>query len=148
MRTTLNELYGANKGSGGKYFNLEQLSTMGLYEYATNEYLKKNVRLLSMYEDYYRALRISDWYLELNGRKYQCSVGNNNSLMIKWDVVPALTKDERDDPYLVKYPVNITNMIPIDGDVCGIGLLELTLDKQNSINRIMNMGMLKEERNV
>ena len=55
-------------------------------------------------------------------------------------------KEENKCPALAPDPVNVSNLFPLEGDPHGMGNGELIMDKQNAINRMVNMALIKEQR--
>ena len=148
LKTTMFRYETVNRSNPWTYFNLDQITTWSFREYEYQDYTKKITRLLSTYEDYRKNIRATVYYKLLNGRRYLIELANNNSLIIRFEEVKPIMKEEKENPWFVKCWVNVYNMIPIDGDPTGIGIMELTLDKQWAINRIANMSLLKEQRNA
>ncbi len=148
VKTTVYSLLKANELEPGTYFNLDQISTGAFWEYEYQEYIKKTQRLLSTFEDYRRNIRTTIYYKIINGRKYLIELCNNNSVIVRFEALPCVTKEEVENPTLVPRPVVVHCMCPVEGDPFGMGIMELTLDKQNAINTLSNLALLKEQRNA
>lgn len=87
-------------------------------------------------------------YTSFNWKKYHIVLANNRKLVIKCDEIEAITEEEKKNPRNVPFPVNVTNVFPIDGDPFGVSYMELILDYQRAKNRLMNLALYKEERNA
>jgi len=114
VKTTVYSLLKANELTPGTYFNLDQISTGAFREYEYQEYIKKTQRLLSTFEDYRRNIRTTPYYKIINGRKYLIELCNNNSVIIRFEVIPAVTKEETKTPSLIPRPVIVHTMCPIE----------------------------------
>jgi hypothetical protein len=119
-KTTKYRLESVNSSNPDTYFNLDKIASSSYYEYDTNQYSKLQVRLLSTFEDMQRNIRTMIYYKILNGRKYLIELANYNSLIIRFEEIKPVTKEEEKSPSLVPFPVVVTNMIPLDGDPCGL----------------------------
>jgi len=86
------------------------------------------------------------WSMKINWRWYSIGVANGGWLLIKFEPFLALTKEEKSNPLLIPDQVNVWNIFPMEGDPMGIGYGELIMDKQNAINRLSNMALIKEQR--
>lgn len=147
-KTTKYRLESANKSNPWTYFDLDKIASSSYYEYDTNEYNKKQVRLLSTFEDMQRNIRTAIYYKIIRWRKYLIELANYNSLIIRFEEIVPITDEEKENPSLVPFPVNVINMIPLDWDPCGLWLMELTLDKQWAMNRLMNLTLMTQQRNA
>jgi len=142
MITTINQLKGVNL-SWDVYFNLEDIEAWALRN-KTSEDIASH-RLLNAVEDRRRTIEIHTHYVTLNERKYIVTTTNTRSLIIRFEEIKAITSEEKKNHSLVEFPVVITNKYPLDNDPFWLSDLELILDKQNAINRIANLSLMKEE---
>ena len=94
------------------------------------------------------GIQIRNIYIEIGGRKYLVTLGNNRNLVIRFEEITPASKAEAQNPYLVPFPVNITNVMPIFEDPYGIAPLELIIDKQNAQNRLFNLAIIQEQQHV
>jgi len=142
MTTTKNQLEYVNK-EWDTYFNLDEVTEQALWNKTAEE--MGSHRQLNNIEDARRTLEIHTHYVTLNSRKYIVTTTNIRSLIIRFEEIKPISKEEKKDPSLVKFPVVITNKFPLDNDPFGLSDLELILDKQNAINRISNLSLMKQE---
>ena len=142
MTTTKNQLERVNKSSE-TYFNLDKITTQSIWNKTAEE--MKNHRLLNDIEDWRRTIEIHNHFIMLNGRKYIATTTNTRSLLIRFEEIKPITSEEKKNPYLVQFPVVVTNKYPLDNDPFWLWDLELILDKQNAINRISNLNLMKHE---
>jgi hypothetical protein len=130
------------------YFDIDKLTRSSFIGDDAREIHKKNQRLLNPLNDYYKSLRILNIYCTVNGRKYIASVGNSCSLIIRWEEIPAVLEEEKENPYLIQFPISITNVFPLYEDPFGLGYGEIIISPQSAINKLTNLMIRKEERNA
>lgn len=146
MTSTLSELMSVNKVNKDTYFNLDLIQEDPDDREGHNE--KKTKRLLQDQQLYRDRFRITQAYMEINGRKYLITLANQNSLIIRWEEIKAVTPEEKKDPSMIPFPISVTNLFPLEDDPFGMGYAELILDYQNAKNRLMNLAVIKEQENA
>jgi hypothetical protein len=146
MTTTKQELDMKAKRYPDKYFNLDKVQAGA----RKNDYREKQqddrelTGTMGMQDRVYSM----SCYIQLGLNKYQLTTTNDNSNIIRWEYIEPISKEEKKDPTLIPFPVNITNVHPIYGDPFGLGIVEMVLDKQNAINRLYNLSIIKEQKNA
>lgn len=149
MQSTLDSLHNVNHGTPWTYFNLDKVATTALADDMDwREYQKQAERLLSREEDWTRLVWLLNTYIEINWRKYLITTSNSRWLIIRFKEIEPQTTEERKNPSLVPFPVNITNVIPLQEDPFWIAPLELIIDKQWAQNRLMNLAIIQEQQNT
>jgi len=148
MVTSRFELELVNKSNPDTYFNLEDLQEDTIDDDNGYREQKQDHRLLSSSQNIEDRYRIVNCYITIGHRKYMVTLGNQRSLIIRFEVIEAETKEEKENPYLIPFPINVTHSIPMREDPYGLSLLELIIDKQNAQNRLMNLALIQEQENV
>jgi len=103
-------------------------------------------RWLSDYDSRREKFLLLDWYMKINWRRYMLTLWNNWQLLMRFEPVPLMWKEEKKNPSLAPDPVNVTNLFPLEWDPMWMWYGELIMDKQNAINRMVNMALIKEQR--
>jgi len=130
------------------FFNLDKIAQTGCWADDASWTINydKNIRGLGSIDGRRAIYDYTTWYMKINGRRYSLGVANSGGLLIKFEPLTAISKEEKEDPRLIPDPVNVGNIFPIEGDPMWIGYGELIMDKQNAINRLSNMALIKEQR--
>lgn len=142
------EIEAINKSSktGDVYYQVDQYQPMKEWKKETTDN-KKTARALGLWtqiEDY-QGTRV---FLEREWVKYVCDIFNRNSVIGRRERIEPVSKEEKDNPCLIPFPVEVVNAFPLENDPCWIGLAELVMDFQNAKNRLMNLMLRKEEWNA
>jgi hypothetical protein len=130
------------------YFNLDKVDISINVEYEAGRSADDIANRTSSAMERRWRCSVFHRYTEIAGRKYattRSSVFNN---LIRFEPIDPIDKLERANPSLIPYPVNVWCVFPIEGDPFGMWLTELILDFQNAKNRLMNLALIKEERNA
>lgn len=136
-----------NQSAVNKYFNIDKLNEW-CFMYNSDVYFDKKEWRLLQWDEYYEAIKTLACYITFRGRKYYAEFGNMGTLLIKWVPIPALTEEERKNPMLVKFPVSITNLFPLEYDPFGLSYSEIIISKQDAMNKLANLALLKEQRSA
>jgi len=81
-------------------------------------------------------------------KKYKVTLSNLRGLIIRVMEIDPVSNDEKEDPTLIPWDVNICTPMPMDSDPWWMSLAEMLLDFQNAQNRLLNLSLAKEERNA
>lgn len=90
-------------------------------------------------------LNIYYHYRYINGRPYLTVRGNNRSVLIKFEEIPAMTNIETKDPSKIQIPVVVRHYRPLRWDPFGISIPDLMEDKESVIQLIMNLSAIKAQ---
>lgn len=78
--------------------------------------------------------------------KYIVDLFNSRKVIGRRERIMPVSDEEKANPELIPFPVEVVNCFPLENDPTGVGLAELVLSFQNAKNRLMNMSLRKEER--
>lgn len=115
MVNTINGLKSINASSPNTYFNLDKVDSTSFDDKYDEGYKREEqqVRLLSNPEDMRASINIVNCYVEFGEHKYICTLANSMSLIIRWERVAPISKDEKKNPYSVPFPISVTNVFPL-----------------------------------
>lgn len=147
---TIQNLKNINKWITDIYFNIDQISEESLID-TYNEWYREQERerrLLTSYVDFRKEINLLDVFIEIYGHKYLITLANNRQLIIRFERIQAVTSEEKKNPSLIPFPINITTIFPIKEDPFGFAPLEGIIDKQNAQNRLLNLAIIQEQEKV
>lgn len=133
------------------YFNIDvaqkgtKSSTTQRNEVAYAEPRILNGSTESEYYDGNEIISIVDHYTKINGIPYIISTANDNSILIRFEQVPAATKAEKEDPTLIPFPVVLRYFSPIPNDPFGISLADLCEDPQKAMTILKNLKLIQQK---
>lgn len=91
---------------------------------------------------------IQHHYTIIKWAKYLVTTANQNSLIIRIYKLPAITKEEKDNPLCIPFPIALKYYSPVKWDSYGISVPDLMRDKQRAESRLFNLALMKETRNT
>lgn len=92
--------------------------------------------------DIYNHYTIIDWY------KYLVTTANHNTLILRMIRLEPITKEERDNPLKVPFPVALKYYSPIESDPIWISVPDLLKDKQSNESKLFNLTLITATRNA
>lgn len=130
------------------FFNVDQLqSPQQLTELEIANSNVRGERALSSYTGNSNndILNVYYHYRYINGRPYLTVWGNEHSILIKFEEIPAMTNVETEDSSKIQIPVVVRYYRPLRGDPYGISIPDLMEDKESMIQLIMNLSAIKAQ---
>ena len=97
------------------------------------------------YFDGNEIVSIIDHYTKINGIPYLISTANENSILIRFEQVGAVTKAEKGDPTLIPFPVILRYFSPIPNDPFGVSLADLCEDPQKAMTILKNLKLIQQK---
>lgn len=88
-------------------------------------------------------VNIKDGYTKINGVPYCVTVCNQ--IIIRFEAIKAVTKQEKEDPTEIDFPVILRYFSPIPNDPFGISLADLVEDEQTAMTILKNLKLIQEK---
>jgi hypothetical protein len=128
------------------YVNVDKYSKTNIGKTEIEDRNKKARQInSSIINDVYQGTRV---FMEYKGCKYVADFFSERGVIGRWEKIQPVTKEEKKNPSIIPFPVQVVNAFPLEDDPCGIGLAEMVLSFQNAKNRLMNLALKKEEWNA
>jgi len=114
---TKDELYEVNERAGEDvYMEVDDLVPGDTYDTQWKNMQERQIR------DYNYVTSQDDIFLlrafvEINGIRYDVTVGNACNLIIRWEQLKPLTKSEKSNKCSVPFPVSVIEAYPIKNDI-------------------------------
>lgn len=87
-------------------------------------------------------------YTIIWSHKYLVTTANYRSVILKVTRLEAVSKEEKDNPLKVPFPIALKYYSPVKGDAMWISVPDLLRDKQNAESKLFNLAIIKETRNA
>lgn len=139
-----------------KNINAESVSWPVYYDYENYNTVNEDAKQTTDEKKWWRWLWVwwrdrqfygTRWFIEREWVKYIVDLFNGRSKIGRRERIMPVSPEEKKNPSLIPFPVEVVNAFPLEDDPCGIWLAELVLSFQNAKNRLVNMALRKEERN-
>jgi len=110
---------------------------------AENNINEKYPRLINdsqndnVYSVYYHYTRGTD------GTPYIFVLSNDRTNVIKAVEIKAVLEEEKDDPFMIPFPIVVRNWIPLRNDPFGVSLPDLLADKQRAVQLFSYLNKVK-----
>lgn len=128
------------------YFDIDQIQNWPNLD--IKDISKKRQRGISDQITYRDRAFLTIAYANLNGRKYRATLANNRTLIVRWEEIEAISKDEEENPSIVPFSISVSYAMPCESDPFGYSVREFLIDKEDAMIKIVNALFYKELQNA